>query len=61
MNTQQPQEAFFSWLGQALSRALDTLRAPDRELEYLAAAIDHADLERRLRQLQRGDAPISQH
>lgn len=60
MNTQQPQEAFFNWLGQALARALDSLRAPDPDLEYLAAAVDHADLERRLRQLRRGaDSPVS--
>ena len=60
MNTQNPQEAFFSWLGQALARALDALRAPDRDLEYLAGAVDHADLERRLRSLQRGRSPVSQ-
>jgi hypothetical protein len=60
MNTQNPQEAFFNWLGQALARALDALRAPDRDLEYLAGAVDHADLERRLRSLQRGHSPISQ-
>ena len=60
MNTQNPQEAFFSWLGQALARALDALRAPDPDLVYLAAAIDHADLERRLRNLQRGRSPVSQ-
>jgi hypothetical protein len=61
MNTQNPQEAFFTWLGQALARAIDALRAPDRDLEYLAAAVDHADLERRLRTLQRGSrGPVSQ-
>jgi hypothetical protein len=26
MNTQNPQEAFFSWLGQALLRAIDAVR-----------------------------------
>ena len=56
MNTQNPQEAFFSWLGQALARAIDALRAPDRDLEFLAAAVDHADLERRMRRLQRGSS-----
>lgn len=53
MNTQNPQESFFNWLAQALGHALDALRAPNRDLEYLGAAIDHADLERRLRVLQR--------
>jgi hypothetical protein len=56
VNTQNPQEAFFAWLGQALARAIDALRAPDRDLEYLAAAIDHADLERRMRVMQRGSS-----
>ena len=61
MNTQNPQEAFFSWLGQALVRALDAVRGPDTEAQYLARAVDHADLERRLRVLQRGNgSPISQ-
>ena len=54
MNTQNPQEAFFAWLGQALARAIDALRAPDRDLEFLAAAVDHADLERRMRVYERG-------
>ena len=29
MNTQNPQEAFFTWLGQALARALDAVRGED--------------------------------
>ena len=61
MNTQSPQEAFFTWLSQSLGRALEALRGPDRDLEYLACAIDHADLERRMRALRRGArGPISQ-
>jgi len=60
MNTQNPQEAFFAWLGQALARAIDALRAPDRDLEFLAAAVDHADLERRMRRVQHGSSsPVS--
>jgi hypothetical protein len=31
MNTQNPQEAFFSWLGQALLRAVDAVRGPQAE------------------------------
>ena len=58
MNSQNPQEAFFSWLGQAFARALDALRSPDPDLVYLAAAVDHADLERRLRNLQRGRSAL---
>ena len=61
MNTQNPQEAFFTWLVQSLGRALAALSDPDSEQRYLAGAVDHADLERRLRTLQRrGGAPISQ-
>jgi hypothetical protein len=61
MNIQNPQEAFFTWLAASLGRALDALRGPDGDREYLAAATDHADLERRLRMLQRGSrSPISQ-
>ena len=60
MNTQNPQEAFFTWLGQALARALDAVRGPDMEARYLAGSIDHADLERRMRTLQRAGSPISQ-
>jgi hypothetical protein len=54
VDTQNPQEAFFSWLGRSLGRALDAMRGPDRELDYLSAAVDHADLERRMRVIQRG-------
>ena len=54
MTSQNPQEAFFGWLTRALGNALEALRGPDRDIEYLAAAIDHADLERRMRLLQRG-------
>ena len=61
MSTHNPQEAFFSWLGQALARAIDAVRGPDSEVQYLAGAVDHADLERRLRVLQRSSAtPLSQ-
>jgi hypothetical protein len=61
MQTQNPQEAFFTWLGQALGRAIDAVRGPDGDVVYLAASVDHADLERRLRVLQRGaGSPISQ-
>jgi hypothetical protein len=28
MTTQNPQEAFFTWLGQALARAIDAVRGP---------------------------------
>jgi hypothetical protein len=60
MTTQNPQEAFFTWLAESLGRALRALRAPDRELEYLSGAVDHADLERRLRAIQRGlPAPVA--
>jgi hypothetical protein len=52
MNTQNPQEAFFTWLGQSLGRAIEALRAPDRDGKYLACAVDHADLERRFRAIQ---------
>lgn len=54
MPTQNPQEAFFSWLAESLGRAIDALRGPDGDLDYLAGAVDHADLERRMRVLQRG-------
>ena len=61
MNTHNPQEAFFSWLGQALARAIDAVRGPDTDVQYLAGSVDHADLERRLRVLQRGSGtPLSQ-
>ena len=61
MNTQNPQEAFFTWLGQALARAIDAVRGPAREVQYLSGAVDHADLERRLRVLQHGSrSSISQ-
>ena len=61
MNTHNPQEAFFSWLGQALGRAMNAVRGPDRDIEYLSRSVDHADLERRLRILQRGPgSPVSQ-
>ena len=61
MHSQIPQEAFFSWLASSLGRALDAPRGPDGDHEYLAAAVDHADLERRMKVLQRGSrAPISQ-
>ena len=60
MDTQNPQEAFFSWLGQALARAMDAVRGPDGGVEYLSRSVDHADLERRMRVLQRGTgSPIS--
>jgi len=29
MNTQNPQEAFFTWLGQALARAIHAVRGTD--------------------------------
>ena len=35
MNTQNPQEAFFTWLGQALVRAMDAVRGPDGGISYL--------------------------
>ena len=54
MSTQNTQEAFFNWLGQALARAFDAVRGPDSDVHYLTGATDHADLERRLRVLQRG-------
>ena len=61
MNVQNPQEAFFTWLGQALARAFDAVRGPDTDVRYLSGATDHADLERRLRVLQRGaGTPLSQ-
>ena len=61
MNTNNPQEAFFSWLATSLGRALHALRGRNSDHEYLAAAVDHADLERRLRALQHGSrSPISQ-
>ena len=61
MNSQNPQEAFFTWLSQALTRAFAAVRGPDGEVVYLSGAIDHADLERRLRVLRRGaGSPISQ-
>jgi hypothetical protein len=28
VNTQNPQEAFFTWLGRSLARALDAMRGP---------------------------------
>jgi hypothetical protein len=40
MNTQNPQEAFFTWLGQALLHAIEAVRgpqadaAPDSQLTY---------------------------
>ena len=54
MNTQNPQEAFFTWLGQALTRAFAAVRGPDGDVAYLSGAVDHADLERRMRVLRRG-------
>ena len=61
MNTQNPQEAFFDWLVHSLGRALAAVSGPDSRHTYLAGAVDHADLERRLRMLQRGaGSPISQ-
>jgi hypothetical protein len=60
MNTHNPQEAFFNWLGQALGRAIDAVRGPDGGVAYLSGSVDHADLERRLRTLQRAGSPISQ-
>ena len=53
MNTQNPQEAFFTWLVQSLDRALAALSDPASERRFLESAVDHADLERRLRALQR--------
>jgi len=32
MHTQNPQEAFFTWLGQALAHAIDAVRGPDAEV-----------------------------
>ena len=61
MNTQNPQEAFFAWLVQSVARALAAVSGPGPEQRFLAGASDHADLERRLRALQRGArSPISQ-
>ena len=61
MQTPNPQEAFFSWLAESLGRAIDALRRPDGETDYLAGAVDHADLERRMRVLRRGSRhPLSQ-
>jgi hypothetical protein len=54
MNNPIPQEAFFSWLGQSLARAFGALGGRDRDVEFLSGAVDHADLERRMRVLQRG-------
>ena len=44
MSTQNPQEAFFNWLGQALARAFDAVRGPDSDVHYLTGATDHAAL-----------------
>ena len=33
MNTQNPQEAFFTWLEQALGRAIDAVRGSDIEVQ----------------------------
>jgi hypothetical protein len=34
MNTHNPQEAFFTWLGQALARAIDAVRGPAVEGQH---------------------------
>ena len=34
MNVQNPQEAFFTWLGQALARAINAVRGSDSQLTY---------------------------
>ena len=61
MDTQNPQEAFFTCLGQTLARAMAAVRGPDGGVEYLSRSVDHADLERRLRVLQhRAGNPMSQ-
>jgi hypothetical protein len=43
-----PQAAFHAWLRSTLQRLLDALRHDERDA-FLARAVDHADLERRLR------------
>ena len=35
MDTHNPQEAFFTWLGQTLKRAMAAVRGPDGGISYL--------------------------
>jgi hypothetical protein len=49
-----PQEEFHSWLAGSLARALRAFASPERDLECLAHAVDHADLEWRVRLIERG-------
>jgi ferritin-like metal-binding protein YciE len=48
MDMPQPQEAFHTWLRDALTNALRALRSDDAHLDYLARSVDHADLKRRM-------------
>ena len=38
MHTQNPQEAFFTWLGQALGRAIDAVRGPGTEPQCVSGS-----------------------
>ena len=53
MHQDQPQEAFHAWLAQSLANALNAIFRPERAYPYLEGATDHADLERRMRVLDR--------
>lgn len=54
MNCPTPQEAFHGWLRDALLAAMRSLRAPERHRDFLDRSTDHADLERRMRAIERG-------
>jgi len=56
MDHPTPQAAFHDWLHEALAAAMRSFRAPDRARGFLDRAVDHADLERRLRAIERGAA-----
>ena len=53
MHQDQPQEAFHAWLAESFANAWKAIFQPERAYPYLEGAADHADLERRMRVLDR--------
>ena len=53
MPAENPQEAFHTWLAESLRNAWRLLTEEPLRDAYLHGAIDHADLERRLRVYER--------
>ena len=52
MPAESPQEAFHQWLAESLRNAWRALTDEPRDA-YLGGAVDHADLERRMRVYER--------